>query len=256
MHNGYTVLMDSGVGGVTVLSEVRKLLPQENFIYFADFKNAPYGDKSAEDILEILKEHLDYIQENDLKAVLLACNTATSAAAGILRREMTIPVLGMEPALKPAVTENKGNIIVLATSLTLKEKKFKVLMEKMDAVKEGQKIIPLACSGLMEMVEEDPFDPKISDYLKNLLEPYLENLEALVLGCTHYVFLKPVLRELYPALKLYDGNQGVSRHLVHTLEEYDFMGGKGETIFLNSIENEKDSQDYIFKCKKYYRMDL
>ncbi len=243
----YTAVIDSGVGGLSVLAYAHRKLPKENFYFFGDAANAPYGDKTPEEIRKIVQAVIERItSERKIKAILLACNTATSAAAEMLREEMEIPVLGMEPALKPAVIQTKGRVIVLATKLTIREEKFRRLL---DQFKQGRDIVPVACPGLMQLVEADPTGKETRAYLKNLLEPYADTAEALVLGCTHYVFLRPLLSEMYPKLKLFDGNYGVTRHLETVLAERNTPGGSGDVILDCSLKGSAHAA-YCAKCER------
>ncbi len=250
--NGYIAVLDSGVGGVSVLAAAKKLLPQENFIYFADLANAPYGDKSKEQVAEIVWNQVAYLRNWPLKALVLACNTATSAAASLLRRHLDLPVLGMEPALKPAVACQKpGAVVVMGTSLTLREEKFRLLLAQNGHTR---KVIPLACPGLMEMVERGRFDGETDEYLDRLLAPYQRTSAALVLGCTHYVFLRPRLAKRYPHLTLYDGNQGVCRHLAEVLAREDLRGGEGRMLWLSSAPQQDGRAEE--KCRRFYQWGL
>ena len=178
----YTLMIDSGVGGLSVLALARKKMPEENFLFFADAANAPYGDKKPEEIRDLLHKIIRKTAEKNIKAILIACNTATSAAASVLREELDIPVLGVEPALKPAVLNTTGQVIVLATRLTIREEKFRNLLAQ---YQEGRNIVPLSCPGLMEIVEKDPEGSEAAQYLQDILAPYRDSAEAVVLGCTH-----------------------------------------------------------------------
>ncbi len=251
MKDGYIACLDSGIGGVSVLAEIKKHLPDEDFIYFGDFSNAPYGDKSSAEVLQIVIRQVNHLLTWNLKGLVLACNTATSAGVIHLRDWLEIPVLGVEPALKPAVKESLGAVAVLGTALTLREEKFRTLMDKMDKTKE---IIPLACPGLMEMIEENPKSQNVKEYLQNLLAPYEKRLGAIVLGCTHYVFLKPWLERLYPQIQLFDGNEGVARNLARILKQEDLLGGTGQILWLSSLEDPDLHEAFVKKCWRFYEM--
>ncbi len=245
MNNGITLMIDSGVGGLSVLALAHQRLPNENFRFFADAEYAPYGDKTPLEIRDRLHAILDLHQNHPLKAILLACNTATSAAAAVLRQELEIPVIGMEPALKPAVLTSEGQIVVMATALTIREEKFQKLLAQFG---EGRDIVPMPCPGLMELVEKDPAGPETEAYLRELLEPYQETMASLVLGCTHYVFLRPLLQKMYPEVRLYDGNDGVVRHLEDVLRKRDALGGQGEVSVINSLQDPEAGTAYQKKC--------
>ena len=158
-------VFDSGVGGISVLQAFVRLLPREHFIYYGDTANAPYGTKETEEVIDCVRKVTDRLLERNIKALAIACNTATGAAAYTLRKELTIPVIGMEPALKPAAEiRKKGEILVLATPLTLHQKKFNLLMGKY-----GEGAVRVPCTGLMELVENENWDGA-EDYLKELSE--------------------------------------------------------------------------------------
>ena len=211
-------IFDSGVGGISVLRELRAQLPQENVIYYGDTAYAPYGTKPPEVVMARVRQVMAELLNRDVKAVVIACNTATSVAAATLRAEMTLPIIGMEPALKPAhQLRHGGRILVMATPLTLRLPKFEALMARY-----GEGASPLPCPGLMELVEAGKLDgPEIADYLHRLFAPYRDTpVDAVVLGCTHYVFLHPILRRLLPAeTAILDGNAGAIRQLRRVLEE-------------------------------------
>ena len=219
-------IFDSGVGGISVLRELRAQLPQENVIYYGDTAYAPYGTKPPEAVMARVRQVMAELLNRDVKAVVIACNTATSVAAATLRAEMTLPIIGMEPALKPAhQLRHGGRILVMATPLTLRLPKFEALMARY-----GEGASPLPCPGLMELVEEGKLDgPEIEDYLHHLFAPYRDTpVDAVVLGCTHYVFLHPTLRRLLPAeTAILDGNAGAIRQLRRVLEERNALRPEG-----------------------------
>lgn len=219
-------IFDSGVGGISVLRELRAQLPQENVIYYGDTAYAPYGTKPPEAVMARVRQVMAELLNRDVKAVVIACNTATSVAAATLRAEMTLPIIGMEPALKPAhQLRHGGRILVMATPLTLRLPKFEALMARY-----GEGASPLPCPGLMELVEEGKLDgPEIEDYLHHLFAPYRDTpVDAVVLGCTHYVFLHPTLRRLLPAeTAILDGNAGAIRQLRRVLAERNALRPEG-----------------------------
>ena len=194
-------VFDSGVGGIGTLSALRRELPQEDFLYFGDTLHAPYGTKPREEVMACVTRVMTHLLSNHVKAVVIACNTATAVAAKELRETYKLPILGMEPALKPAhALRHGGSILVLATA------------------------IPLPCPGLMELVEQEA-NEQARRYLLELLHPYdLRTVDAVVLGCTHYVFLRPLLREILPEnVQVLDGNEGTARQLRRVLTENDLL---------------------------------
>ena len=243
--DGTTLMIDSGVGGISVLALAHQKLPDENFCFFADAAYAPYGDKTPEEIRIRLHRILQENADQPIKAILLACNTATSAAAAVLRKELDIPVVGMEPALKPAVLDSEGQIIVMATALTIREEKFQKLLAQYGS---GRDIVPMPCPGLMELVEKDPQGKDAEDYLLDILAPYQNTMSSLVLGCTHYVFLRPMLQKLFPKVNLFDGNDGVVRQLKEVLRSRHALGGSGSISMGSSLKNTDARVQYHDKC--------
>ena len=220
-------VFDSGVGGISALQAMIRLLPQEHFIYYGDTKNAPYGTKASEEVTACVREVTDRLLERNIKALVIACNTATGAAAYTLRRELTIPVIGMEPALKPASEIRKnGDILVLATPLTLHQEKFNLLMEKY-----GEGAVRVPCTGLMELVEQENWDGA-KEYLREVFALYdLRKVDAVVLGCTHYVFLKDMIREMLPErIAITEGSEGTARQLKRVLARNRLLREEGEGL--------------------------
>lgn len=235
--------MDSGVGGISVLREAVRILPNEDFIYYGDSKNAPYGNKTKAEIKKLTFEAVEHLREKDIKALVVACNTATAAAIGALRLKYSdIPIIGIEPAVKPAVICNQGGrIIVMATPMTVIQPRFKKLI---DTYRDEAELVPLACEGLMEFVESGNFDSEeLNLYLKKNLLPLIDDdTESIVLGCTHYPFITPRIREVIGNrnIALIDGSRGTSSQLRRKIEEEGLLrsgGQKGRIIIENSSED-------------------
>lgn len=235
-------VFDSGVGGISVLRELVRLMPQENYIFYGDSRNAPYGSKTLEEVRFLTEEKVVYLLEQDVKAVVIACNTATSADVSILRRRYPhIPIIGIEPALKPAVlSAAHPKVLVMATPMTIREEKFRCLLEQ---YQEQAKIYPLACPGIVEFVERGELTgTRLRSLLEKLLAPYLDKeIDAVVLGCTHYPFIREAIAEILPGeVRFYDGGPGVARE---TRRRLDDMGmrktgpGKGQVLFESSLED-------------------
>ena len=217
-------VFDSGVGGISTLREMIRELPDERFIYYGDIAHAPYGTKSSEEVVACVRNVVDRLLGKKIKALVIACNTATGAAAATLRKELSIPVVGMEPALKPASEIRKdGSVLVLATPLTLQQEKFENLMKQY-----GQGAVKVPCPGLMELVEADDGEGALH-YLQELFSRYpAEQVDAVVLGCTHYVFLKDMIRDLLPErIAITDGNAGTARQLRRVLARADLLNDEG-----------------------------
>ncbi|MGE5473252.1 MAG: glutamate racemase [Ignavibacteriales bacterium] len=211
-------VFDSGIGGITVLANIIRTLPGQRFIYFGDTKNAPYGTKDSETILKHTMNAADFLLDKGIKALVVACNTATSAGINKLRETLSIPVIGMEPALKLAVDNgNGGSIAVMATSLTIRERKFNHLMENFSSKAD---VIPVACPGLVELIEAGEWGgPSIHSYLKEkFLDKDIEKITDVVLGCTHYIFIKKAVKDFFGnKVNVLDGNEGTARHLKRVL---------------------------------------
>lgn len=223
-------VFDSGVGGISVLRTARVLLPGEDFLYYGDTAHAPYGTKPPEEVKGYVVRIAEHLMEKGAKAILIACNTATSVAAETLRASVKIPVIGMEPALKPAaLMRHGGKILVMATPVTLRLPKFQRLMEQY-----GEGAIPVPCPGLMEFVERGEWEGEgLRNHLKGLLAPFKdESVDAVVLGCTHYVFLRQMIQSLFPPKTVVlDGNVGTVKQLKRRLSEEGLLcqrdtGGK------------------------------
>ena len=215
-------MFDSGVGGISVLREAVRLLPGERFIFYGDTKNAPYGTKTREQVLSLSRNVVITLLNRGCKAILIACNTATSAAAATLRAEYAdLPIIAMEPALKPAsLLHRDGIVLSLATPGTLSGEKYAHLFARF-----GEGVVSLPCPGLMEFVERGELcGDQLNAFLGTLFAPYLHaNVEAIVLGCTHYVFLKQAIGAFFPGVPLIDGNQGTVRQLIRRLAEKDLL---------------------------------
>lgn len=231
---------DSGLGGISVLRETIRLLPQENYLYYGDSLHAPYGVRSEEEICALAQAALTRLVQAGAKAVVVACNTATSAAITKLRQTFPdIPVIGTEPALKPAVEKYPGGrILVMATPMTIKQEKFQTLKRQFDA---QAQIIGLPCGGLMEFVERGELrGAALEAYLADRLAPYLkEPVDAIVLGCTHYPFLTPAIRRIVGSKpEIMDGSHGVAMQLQRKLAAANMLrssAAPGTVIFENSL---------------------
>ena len=218
-------VVDSGVGGISVLKELIKLMPQEKYLYFGDNKNAPYGTKTAEEVRNIMLKNTEYIISRGAKALVIACNTATGASVKTLRELYPeFPIIGIEPAIKPSAKyKEHSNVLVMATPLTLKQEKFHDLMDKFA---DEANIVPLACPGLMELVEAGETEgEKIDSYLKRLFEPFKnKKIDSIVLGCTHYPHVKEaVLKALGGHVMIFDGGEGTARETKRRLESLDLL---------------------------------
>lgn len=237
---------DSGVGGLSVLKEAIKLLPKEDFIYYGDSKNAPYGTRDVEEVKTLTFRAIDFLYKKDVKAAVIACNTATSAAILDLRSYYNkMPIIGIEPALKPAVElHRKGKIIIMATPMTLMENKFRSLMKKYD---ESHEIVPLPCAGLPEYIERGILEgEELEKYLEDRFSIFdKEYISSIVLGCTHYPFIKGTLKKvLNNDIPIIDGSEGTAKQLKMQLISHSLLREENKKQRIE-IYNSLNSQHII-----------
>ncbi|MEM8530855.1 MAG: glutamate racemase [Chloroflexota bacterium] len=228
-------LFDSGLGGLSVLREVRSRLPQHDLLYLADTAYCPYGVRPDSFVqqrsLQIGRSLLDY----GVRLLVVACNTASSAALEVLRAELPIPVVGMEPGLKPAIAAtHNGSIGVLATSGTLAGERFARLVERFA---HQQTVITQPCPGLVEQVERGTIDdPTTDELLKQYIEPLLtKGIDTLVLGCTHYPFLRePIVRLVGSGITIIDTGPAVARQVEHMTSKHNIVPGNAATDYFTT----------------------
>ena len=213
-------IFDSGIGGLTVLRQAMLLLPEEEYLFYADTDHVPFGEKTKEEIIRYTDEAMRFMLANGVKAAVIACNTATSVAIGEMRRRYSIPILGIEPAVKPAVEECDGRrIMVIATPVTMREEKLKNLIARVD---EDHLVDLLPLPKLVRFAEAGEFrSPEVTAYLCGKLACYdLGQYSSLVLGCTHFNYFKDTLSEIFPSsVDFLDGSGGTARHLAEILRE-------------------------------------
>jgi len=213
-------VFDSGVGGLSILDEALQQLPHHNYIYFADSANAPYGDKPPHWIAERSLQICRYLMEQDCSAIVVACNTATAEAIATIRSTLDIPIIGVEPGIKPAAMQSQNGIVgVLATEATLNSDKFNALLatlpEHCQFIKQaGAGLVPLIEAGLIET-------PEMQALLRSHLKPILDQgADTLVLGCTHYPFLKKMIRAVVgDSMTLIDTSDAVVRQLLRQIHQ-------------------------------------
>lgn len=214
-------IMDSGIGGLTVANAVFSLLPKEDYIYFADAGHIPYGNKTAQQIQDYSLAITDFFIQHNCKAIVVACNTATAAALALLRATYPdVPFIGMEPAVKPAVSHTKSHSIgVLATAGTISSERYLRLTRKYAS---DMTVYQNPCTGLVPLIEAGKKDsPEVKQLLEAVLEPMLEKgVDTIVLGCTHYPFIRAVIQEIIPAdAYIIDPAQAIARQLKKILSE-------------------------------------
>lgn len=234
---GFVAVIDSGIGGITVLASLVAELPHEDFVYFGDSAYTPYGEKPKEWVYDRTREIADGFISDGAKAVVIACNTATSVAAARLREDYPdIPIVGIEPALKPAATSLAGGtILVMATPMTLKLEKFQQLA---DTWSQGCTVIPLACDGLAGAIEHGGAgSDEVAVLIEKLVGPYRGKVDGVVLGCTHYPIAAEAIRKAAGGVPLFDGAEGTARRLAAILEEKCLLNvddAAGTTVFRSS----------------------
>ncbi len=219
MNNDPIGIFDSGVGGTSIWKEIQKLLPHEDTIYLADSKNAPYGEKSAAQILQLSIKNTEFLLDKGCKIIVVACNTATTNAIDQLREKYQVPIIGIEPAIKPAALQSRSKTVgILATKGTLSSRLFHSTSENHA---KGIKIVEREGIGLVPLIEQGKI---ASDEIRNLLQTYLkpmldEGIDYLVLGCTHYPYLIPVIKGLLPEnVQIIDSGEAVARQTRAVLE--------------------------------------
>ncbi len=217
-------VFDSGLGGASVLREALRLMPNENFIYYGDNANAPYGERSESEITALTFRCAHILQQQDAKIILIACNTATATCVSRIRAELDIPVISIEPAIKPACEmPGEGKILMAATPATTKLARYLALQARMP---NPQRVINVPCPGLVDRIERGIFS---ADAFDDLFDMYFEayqdmQIDGIVLGCTHYVFIKDAFARYAAShfrgeARLFDGNMATARQLMHVLEE-------------------------------------
>ena len=240
MRSDYIAIFDSGVGGLSVLRELLQIMPNERYLYFGDSANAPYGSRPTEEVKALTLAAAEKLVARGIKALVVACNTATSAAIADLReRYPQLIVVGIEPALKLAAdTFPGGNIGIMATQVTLREKKFQALSHR---VAQNCRLFPIPAPGLVELVESGKAaSGEMDTFIGQLLGPYRGRLDALVLGCTHYPFAEQAIAKALPGTALFQGGEGTALQTRRRLEQAGLLyDGPGELVLENSLESEQ-----------------
>ncbi len=210
-------IFDSGIGGLTTLKEIKKLLPHENYLYYADSQNNPYGEKTNKELLNIVTNITDFLIKKNVKIIVIACNTATTRCINKLRKIYPfVTFIGTEPAIKVACNKNFKNTLVLATPSTIKSERTNELVKKYK--NDNQTITLLPCKGLADAIEKQD-QTKIEKLLHQLLDKYQnKSIDSIVLGCTHYPHIKNNIQKMFPQAKIIDGNKGVAKQVKKQLK--------------------------------------
>ncbi len=225
-------VFDSGVGGTSIWKEINSLLPYENTIYLADSKNAPYGEKSAEEIIALSVKNTEFLIARGCKLIVVACNTATTNAITHLRNRYSVPFIGIEPAIKPAALNSISKKIgILATKGTLSSALFHQTSKN---ITDGIQLIEQNGEGLVPLIEQGKIN---DDKTKQLLEKYLnpmvvQGIDYLVLGCTHYPYLIPVIKTILPDhIQIIDSGEAVARQTKNILEKQGLLALKNKAVY-------------------------
>lgn len=216
-------VFDSGIGGLTVLEELKKLLPNEDYLFYADSKNCPYGEKSDTELYDITSNIVDYLIDRECKIIVIACNTATTRCIKYLRdkyKDMTF--IGTEPAIKVACDRDYKNILVMATPATIASERTSILVN--DNKKDYENVYLVPCEGLADAIETDNFK-KQEDIVSSIYDEYKDKeIDAIVLGCTHYPHIKDLISKYFTNAELLDGGAGVARETKRQLERMNMLG--------------------------------
>ncbi len=232
-------VFDSGIGGMSTLNEIKKLLPNENYIYYADSKNNPYGERTDEELMKIVCEIVDYLISRKVKLIVIACNTATTRCISMLREKYKDMIfVGTEPAVKVTCDNNYKNTLVMATPLTVNSSRLASIIN--DNIKEGQHITLLPCDGLANAIETNNKE-RITNILDNLLLDYKnKNIDSIVLGCTHYPHIKDKIQNYFPKAVIIDGNIGVSKRVKYMLETNNLLSKSTTEGNIEFIQSKKE----------------
>lgn len=235
-------IFDSGIGGVTVLRELIKVLPMEDYIYYSDTKNCPYGDKSENELIDICDNIVKYLIDNGAKIIVIACNTASAICKEYLREKYSIPIVAIEPAYKMVHDLNDDSkTLIMATHATINNKNFKNLYNQYN----NNNTILCECSGLADLIEINDIKGVI-EYLKNKISGY-RNIKNVVLGCTHYPLIKKEICEVLGNVNFYDGSVGVSMQVKRILTDKNLLNqkGTGNIRFIDSKNDLKKKEVFM-----------
>lgn len=252
-YRGCVGVFDSGVGGISILRGLVDELPHERFVYFGDSAHAPYGEKTPDEVLDLSRSIVDGLVMAGCKSIVIACNTATSAAADALRAEYAdVPIIGVEPALKPAVlAEKRGHVLVMATPMTVRLQKFQHLLGEWG---DAAQVDAVPCWGLAARIERGDLDsPDVVELIRDLVGDYAGCVDAVVLGCTHYPFVDRQIREVLGDVPFFDSAEGTARQLRRRLLECGLLASedqRGGVTFLSS----KDTPDELGLYRRFFEM--
>ena len=236
-------VFDSGLGGLSVLKELRKLLPNEDYIYYADSINVPYGEKSDEELLDLTSKIVDYLLEKDCKLIVIACNTATTSCMKRLRELYPDTIfVGTVPAIKVAYDHNYKNTIILSTPYTTRSKRVQELMR--DYTRDDQELYLVSGENLASLIEDNN-SSEIDNVLNRILSPYKDKADSIVLGCTHYSLIKEEIEKVLPNVVQLDGCKGISEEVKRQLESHNLIeNNSGDLTIINTKNDELVKRSY------------
>lgn len=249
-------VFDSGIGGLTLLHEIVQLLPNEQYCYYADTENVPYSTKSEEQIKVFVDSAVNYFLKKQVKAIVLACNTATNVCVEDLRQRLTIPIIAIQPAVKVAVdydtnflAKAKKRILVCATPITLRSARFQRLL---DSVNANLMVERMALPSLVKLAENEIFDEQAKQYIQETINQVpINTFGSIVLGCTHFTYFEPIFKAISPNLAIFDGNEGTARHLKNILSKLDLLNqSEAESFSIEYVESGKISTN-IARFERY-----
>lgn len=232
-------VFDSGIGGLSILGELREVLPNEDFLYYGDSINCPYGEKSDDELMTITRNIVNYLRDNGCKLIVIACNTATTRCMKKLRIEYPeLIFVGCVPAIKMASDRNFKNTLVMATPATIESERTHELVR--DNKRKDQNIYLVPCFGLASAIERED-KSEVKNILQNIFFEYKnKNIDSIVLGCTHYPFIKNEILEEMPGVCLLDGSRGVANEVKRQLEKNNLLNDNnkiGEVVIMNSKDS-------------------
>ncbi len=257
IKKGNIAVFDSGLGGLSVLRELVMLMPNEDYLYFGDSLNAPYGMKTVEELKLLCEKNVGMLIDNGAKCIVIACNTATAAAADYLRKRFSdIPIIGIEPAVKPAAMSGINNkVLVMATPVTIKGGKLHRQIEKYNDraefyLLESPDIVGFVESGVYDGCENQ----ELRSYLSELLKPYTcgaKKIDSIVLGCTHFPFVKENIKSVFPyKIKIFDGAEGTARQTCNILREKGLKSEEKKQFTIRILNSDRTK---IELCKQMIR---
>ncbi|WP_314025097.1 glutamate racemase [Filifactor alocis] len=253
-------IFDSGIGGLSVLHHALKIIPHANFIYYADRKNVPYGEKSVFEIQTFIEEIMDFFVSKKVDALVIACNTASSVATKEYRNKFPFPIIGMEPAVKKAVetyTEKQQRILVAATPITIQGNKLRQLLNRVDKHRQADLI---ALPKLVHFAELKQFDSlEVEEYIKTALNQYCSvDYSAIVLGCTHFNYFKPSFQRIFSKkTQFIDGNEGTIKQLLRKAPLTESDTQSVEFYFSGILATKEELQEvktYLSRLEEVYSL--